>query len=562
MNYSAVTHFSDYTYAYAISKDTLNIRLKVGLDQFNKIGIYYKNLYDHSDKIFYQEMNKILTTKDAQMYETSITLKERHFKYYFELITNEETIFFTADGFTSKAIPANYFYYPVINYDDILSLPSWASGGLIYQVLVDRFFDGNRDNNPPLVKNVNCLPDRNTYYGGDFAGLIEKLDYIKSLGVKIIYLSPVFQSPTYHKYDVQDYYQIEAIYGGEKGLKQLVNQVHQYDMKIILDVAFNHCSILNELFQDVIKNGEKSKYAKWFIIDSFPLNLDKCNYDSFAGVVPSMPRFDTSNKEVSDYLVNVALDWTKKLEIDGWRLDVGDEVATSLWRELHRKLKEYNPDIILIGEIWNVASKWMQGDQFDSVTNYKYRSHFQDFLTDKIDSTSFWNLINANKLNYKTPSWNYLINLLGSHDTIRSFTFLQDRDLHFLAIKFTLTFEGMPLIYYGDEIGMEGDVDPDNRRVFNWDLINNSDTNSIKELSAFRIKSEILKKGSLTAIKTNSKVLAFIRTYKEQSLLVVANFTTLDQYLEIKVKNSVFGNSKILDNCLLVNKMSLSIFEI
>src|SRR5690554_1844633 len=340
-----ITHLSEHIYAYAIGKDKLNVRIKVRKNSFDKILVKYKNLYDHSDNIFEKEMNLLLEDKDYSLYESTIHVKESRFKYYFELYNGNKIIAYTADGIMKKPTKENFFYYPVINYDDILSLPKWAEGEIIYQVIIDRFYDGCLENNPENVKSVMELPDRNTYYGGDFYGIIEKLDYIKSLGAKIIYLSPVFLSPTYHKYDIKDYYKIEKVYGGEEGLKALVDKAHEKGLKIVLDCVYNHCSVENDLFKDVIKNEKKSKYKDWFYIEDFPIDTKKGNYDTFGGLVPSMPRFNTANIEVINYLVDAAVYWTRKLNIDGWRLDVCDEVSQRLWREFHRKLKEINPEI-------------------------------------------------------------------------------------------------------------------------------------------------------------------------------------------------------------------------
>ncbi len=556
-----IIHISEHNYAYPIDKDILNVRLKVRKDYYEQINVLYKNLYNHDNEIFKKQMTLLLRDEIYEIYECHIQVKERHFKYYFELIKDNKKIAYTADGLIKEPKQDNFFYYPVINDDEIIALPEWAKGEIIYQILVDRFYDGCINNNPRQVKNVNQMPDRNTYYGGDFHGIIKKLDYIKSLGTKIIYLSPVFSSPTYHKYDIKDYYKIEDIYGGEEGLTTLINEAHKLDIKIILDCVYNHCSIENDLFQDVIKNGVKSNYKDWFIIDNFPINTKKCNYDTFGGLVPSMPRFNTSNKAVIEYLVGNAVYWTKKLNVDGFRLDVADEVSIRLWREFRARLKEIKPDILIIGEVWNHASKWLQGDQFDTVTNYKFRKWLLDFLTEKITSREFWNKINANKMLYKTPFHTYLINLVGSHDTIRLKTFLKNDKIHYLALALMLTLDGMPLIYYGDEIGLEGDVDPDNRRPFKWDEIDKEELKMIKELGQLRSAYQPLKKGDIIPIIFDDRVLAFIRRYRTEEIIVVINFTNQNKKLKLNVKRIIYGSAEILDNAISISKLSIVLFK-
>jgi cyclomaltodextrinase len=551
-----IHHISEHVYAYPVSPDTLNVRIKVKKDLYERISVHYKNLYDHTPHIKEKEMSLILEDEKYRIYEASISVKERHFKYYFKLEKVGEAIHYTADGLKKEIAPENFFYYPAINLDDVPEFPGWAEGEIIYQVLIDRFHDGNPRNNPEKLKDIHELPDRNTYYGGDFAGLIQKLDYVKSLGVKLLYLSPLFSSPTYHKYDVDDYYKIDSVYGSEEELKELVGCAHERGIKVILDGIFNHCSSENPLFQNVLKNGENSPYKDWFYIENFPVDPAKLNYDSFAGQVPSMPRFNTSNPEVIDYLCEAACHWTEKLGIDGWRFDVADEVASGFWREMRKRLRKIKKDVILIGEVWNQAGKWLQGDQLDTVTNYKYRQYLLEFIDGKLTSKEFFNQLNALKSLYKTPFHNYLVNLLGSHDTIRLATYLKRRHpdalrLHYLSLAVTLAMAGMPLIYYGDEIALEGDVDPDNRRAFLWERTEEKPVQELKKLTRFRAASEILKKGSLIPLDLDERVLAFRRAYGGESLLVLANFADAPKEVGVKAREIVYGNAEIGDNVLL-----------
>ncbi|MDD4000490.1 MAG: glycoside hydrolase family 13 protein [Bacilli bacterium] len=558
-------HISDHNYAYPISQDTLNLRIKVKKDYYDKITIYYKNLYDHTPKIENKEMTAILEDEYFQVFEVSITVLEKHFKYYFKLERKDQHFFYTADGKKSAVGNENFFYYPVINLDDIVELPKWAEGEIIYQVLIDRFYDGDPKNNPKDIKAPEELPDRNTYYGGDYAGLIEKMSYLKANGAKILYLSPLFSSPTYHKYDVRDYYQIDSLYGSEEELLALVKTAHEHGIKVILDCVFNHCSFENEIFQDLIKNGENSLYKNWFYPESFPVDPIKHNYDSFAGLVPSMPRFNTSNPEVIAYLTEVACYWTRKLNIDGWRLDVADEVSSRLWRELRRKLKAINNEIIIIGEVWNHASKWLQGDQFDTVTNYKYRQYLIEFIDHKLTSKQFFEKINSLKTLYKSPFYHYMVNLLGSHDTIRFITYLKKRypsayqKIHYISLALTLCMDGIPLIYYGDEIALEGEVDPDNRRCFLWNRINEKPVLELQKLAVLRSNSEILKKGKLLPLLCDERIIAFRREYNGKSLIVLANYTNDTKLVNIEVKEIIYGNAKILKGQVQINGYSLAL---
>lgn len=559
MEKSCVYHISENSCAYAVGKDTLNVRLKVKANECDKIIVHYKNLYDHTNDYFVEEMSCILQDGRTELYEASICVAQRHFKYCFEIFANGQSEFYSSDGFTDTCDEKKCFYYPVINTDDIIDLPQWAQGGIIYQIIIDRFYDGDSANNPPSVKKTSERPDRNTYYGGDFDGVIHKLDYIYSLGADMIYLSPVFKSPTYHKYDTLDYYTIEDIYGGKEKLMELVDAAHDRGIRIILDAVFNHCSVANPIFQDVVLNSEKSKYSKWFIIDSFPVNIEKCNYDTFAGTVPEMPRFDTSNPEVIAYLTDAAVYWTEQLGIDGWRLDVADEVSHTLWREFRRRIKAVRDDALIIGEVWNQASRWLQGDQFDTVTNYKYRTHMLDFAMGKMDAGTFWNRIQANKMLYGTPFFNYLINFSGSHDTPRSTSLLQDDIIHMLVMIVTLTIEGIPLIYYGDEIAMHGNDDPDNRRAMTWDAIQPDKLEPIKALARFRKTSAVLRSGSVEALNYGGRIIAFRRSLDKESLTVVVNFQNTDANVPGSFNEILFGNGDISKDGLCLNSWDYAI---
>jgi len=554
-----ITHFSTPTYVYAVDRCTLNIRIQTNA-AIEKIEIYYQNLYDHSQNLKRKTLSLLFEDGSHWFYEAKISIKERHFKYYFALTNDGKTSYFTSDGLLEEILPVNYFYYSAINDDEILNLPKWAEGEIIYQLLIDRFYDGDPSNNPENCRHPEELPDRSTYYGGDFQGIIKKLDYLKSLGVKIIYLSPLFLSPTYHKYDIKDYYQIEAIYGGEAGLKELVQKAHEKGLRIILDGIFNHCSSEHPFFQDLLRNGEKSPYRDWFYVYSYPVNPELLNYDSFACQVPSMPRFNTSNPEVIAYLTESAAYWTRTLDIDGWRLDVADEVAPSFWREFRRKVKAVQPEAIIIGEVWNQASRWLYGDQFDSVTNYKYRQHLLDFLLGKIDSNVFWKRVIRNLILYYTPTHNYLVNLVGSHDTIRLITALKNEKMHFLALAITLLINGMPLIYYGDEVGLEGDVDPDNRRAFPWH-ITKRELGMLQDIGNIRSASKVLKKGNLLPLYTKSRLLGFMRRYGEEEIIVYGNFSESEEEVSVDPDKIFYGEFAVVSGGILIPPYSIIIIK-
>ncbi|MDD2262195.1 MAG: glycoside hydrolase family 13 protein [Clostridia bacterium] len=545
MNRHAVYHISRGAYAYAIGEYTLCVRLRTAKNDCTTVKVHYLNVYNHSNNRKKASMEKILQDEYYDIYEAQLKLEERHFKYFFELKNDKESVYYTSDGFISNGVKnENSFFFPVINDDEIYTFPKWAEGVTIYQIFVDRF---NKTYEKPFINaKWNDIPKRHLFYGGDFNGIKEKLDYIHSLGVDVIYLSPIFSSVTNHKYDIEDFYSIDEMFGGEDQLQDLIKEIHNKKMRIVLDCVFNHMSCYNKIFQDVIEKGKKSLYKDWFYIKEYPISIDRCNYDTFAGCVPSMPRLKTSNPQVIDYLVGASVYWTKKLGIDGWRLDVADEVSVSLWRKFREEILKVNCEALIIGEIWNDASKWMNGDQLHTVTNYKYRKWMMEFIENKIDSSVFWQKISANNALYKTLSYNYLVNLLGSHDTKRLASVV-GKNKAILALLTTLVFQGIGLIYYGDEIGLTGKDDPDNRRTMPWDKISAENIKPFELLAKLKNKYPCIKYGKLIPIVVNENILAFERSYKNKNVEVYVNFTNKDILIESRKSIFYYSFGEMID---------------
>ncbi len=507
-------------------------------------------------------MALVARSEACDWFETEITLPEKRFKYYFKLDDGREEVYYCADGFLEKPEETNAFFYPYINHYDLVELPEWAQGEIIYQVWIDRFFDGDPENNPPGVRSFDALPDRNTYYGGDFAGVMEKLGYLEEMGVKILYLSPLFYSGSYHKYDVIDYKRVESIYGGEEGLAALVRAAHAKGMKIVLDAVFNHCSDQHAFFQDVLRHQRQSLYADWFTIRRFPIEDRAQDYDSFAGLIPSMPRFNTDHPQVIEYLVGIAEDWTRRLGIDGWRLDVADEVSHALWKVFRQRLRNVKKDILIIGEIWNQAGRWLLGDEMDTVTNYAFMKWLRSFARGEIGAKRFWERMGANAMLYKTPIHTYLVNLVGSHDTTRNRRYVGSEKTHELMLMTMLCFSGIPLIYYGDEIAMDGGEDPDNRRAMQWGG-NDSLRLRIAALGKLRSQSDALKMGKMVPIDVSERVLAFSRVYQNKRIFAVANFDPLPTNpIPVRRKTTlIFGHARTEGKTVSVPGRSFALLE-
>lgn len=524
LNFAAVYHTPDSVFAYPVNSNTLCLRLKTAKDDCTGVFVRYKNIYEHNCAPSRKKMRKISSDQYSDYFEVEITESGKRFKYFFEISDRSSVIWdFSYNGFTPYNESYNeYFFYPYLFGEDVVSSPEWSREGLIYQIFIDRFYNGNKSNDPANCKEWNELPASKSFYGGDFKGVSEKLEYIASLGATILYMNPIFLSDTNHKYDTIDYYKIDPAFGTLEEARDLVGKAHNIGIRIVLDAVFNHCSDKNELFVDVVKNGENSKYYNWFSITGPRIETCPPNYDSFAGLVPKMPRLNSSNREVQDYCIKVAAYWTKTLDIDGWRLDVADEVSHVLWRKFRNELKNIKPDIYILGEVWNRATPWLSGDEFDSVTNYKFKNALLSFAGNNNRwQSDFWNEVQKNEMNYKTTTLPFLVNLVSSHDVKRVLTELGgNKALVRLIFVVVMTYRGIPLLYYGDEIGIEGGDDPDNRRTMKWDESeqNTSLLSLIRGLGALRKTSNALGYGEVDPLKSlPPRVVGYKRTFLAES---------------------------------------------
>ena len=382
------------------------------------------------------------------------------------------------------------------------------------------------------------LPTRENMFGGNLAGIVDKLDYIASLGVNAVYLCPIFKSNSNHRYHTVDYFEIDPVLGTLKDFDKLVKKAHKLGLRVILDGVFNHCSRGFFQFNSLMELGKNSPYVDWFHVHGWPLHAysGKPNYDCWWGY-PALPKFNTDNPDVREYLFSVGEYWMKR-GIDGWRLDVPNEIDDdSFWQEFRRRIKAVNPEAYIVGEIWDEPSRWLQGDQFDGVMNYPLRRAVLAYLFDEksISLAEF-----ATRLREAFPKGRFGVqmNLLGSHDTIRLAS-LPCSNLQRVKLAFAILFflPGAPCVYYGDEIGMIGGKDPDNRRAFPWDKLLEGQRkpiyNYIRELIELRNNSPVLRDGSLE-ISYNVGRLELVRTLGKKKMTLCVTNASPDPTFEIK----------------------------
>ncbi|MBQ7080520.1 MAG: glycoside hydrolase family 13 protein [Fibrobacter sp.] len=419
-----------------------------------------------------------------------------------------------------------------------MTFPNWVKDAVFYQIFPDRFCRSAKYKAVGKFVDWDTLPTRENMFGGNLAGICEKLEYIASLGVNAIYLCPIFKSNSNHRYHTVDYFEIDPVLGTLKDFDKLVKKAHKLGLRVILDGVFNHCSRGFFQFNSLMELGKNSPYVDWFHVHGWPLHAysGKPNYDCWWGY-PALPKFNTDNPDVREYLFSVGEYWMKR-GIDGWRLDVPNEIDDdSFWQEFRRRIKAINPDAYIVGEIWDEPSRWLQGDQFDGVMNYPLRKAVLAYLFDEkpIDLAEF-----AKRLREAFPEGRFGVpmNLLGSHDTIRLAS-LPCSNLQRVKLALTLLFflPGAPCIYYGDEIGMLGGKDPDNRRAFPWDKLLEGQSkpiyNYIRELIELRNNSPVLRDGTLE-ISYNVGRLELVRTLGKKKMTLCITNASPDPTFEMK----------------------------
>ncbi len=401
-----------------------------------------------------------------------------------------------------------------------IDTPAWVSDAVFYQVFPDRFARSGRVPAPGPLEPWGAPPTHFGFKGGDLFGILEHLDELRELGITALYLTPVFQSASNHRYQAYDYLAVDPLLGGTPALRELVDACHDRGMRIVLDGVFNHAGRGFWAFHHVLETGAASPYRDWFVIDqarldagrpirAYPGPTEQRALDGAASADqhmagagslpalgyqawwdhPALPKWNIANPHAREYLLGVAEHWIR-FGIDGWRLDVPEEIPDAgFWRELRRRVRAINPEAYLVGEIWHEAPEWLRGDRFDAVMNYPLLEAVLGFTAGRrldraaiagqaelarsvvpLDARAFADRLEHTLGLYDPAVVAVQLNLLDSHDTPRFVTMAGgDRAALRLAVLLQMTLPGAPCVYYGDEVGVEGRADPDCRRAFPWD---------------------------------------------------------------------------------------------
>ena len=519
------------------------------------------------------ELRKYAETDRFIFWGVQVEFRSQIAKFSFAASTDDNlNLYFGTSGIANFISPSEKWVYDSSTFMRH-TIPDWVYGGVMYQIFPERFSNGDSTINPKNLIDWNSTPTRLGFHGGDLIGVLNNLDHIESLGVNILYLNPIFLSSSTHKYDAWDHFKVDPTLGGDNALKDLINECHNRDMKVVLDCSLNHVHPRHFAFQDIIQNGENSKYKEWFTVFDYPVRfihrphlyantykvgwdgnqeeykqyLDKTFKETKVPVeikdddgpivepsfkawwgVPDMPKINFESKEARKWALDVTKYWIENFDIDGWRMDVAKELDFSFWKEFRDIAHGANKDTLLISEIFGDTSQWLQGDRFDGTMNYSFRESMTDyFATKRITNKEFADSLANLYSMYSFEALSSCQNLLSSHDVKR---FLNrcgnEKDGMLGAIFLQATFPGIAGIYYGDEIGLGGADDPFNREPFPWDdkkSWNLEILDHLKNLMKIKREHSIFKYGRFELLNEHNDFVAFRRILKDESMLCIIN---------------------------------------
>lgn len=621
--------------------DTVTLRFRTAKDNVDTVILHYGNekksihmRWSDSDELF-------------DYYETKLLVGEEAIPYYFEIITGGMCCFYNKKGPVRNL--EEFFNFKII---PGFHTPDWAKGAVIYQIFVDRFYNGD-PNNDVLDKEYMYINEKvskvenwdkypasmgvREFYGGDIQGVMDKLDYLQDLGIEVIYFNPIFVSPSNHKYDIQDYDYIDPHYGkivydegellnqdwecenkyasryinrvtSKKNLEasneffaEFVEEVHKRGMKIILDGVFNHCGSFNkwmdrERIYEEAPGYEKGAYIaydspyrfffKFYDDFKWPYNS---SYDGWWGH-DTLPKLNYEESQtLYNYILDVGRKWVSPpYNVDGWRLDVAADLGHSaeynhkFWRDFRKAVKEANPNAIILAEHYGDPGDWMQGDQWDTVMNYDafmepitwfltgVEKHSDEYRGELLgNSDAFYGAMEYHMSRYHTPSLMVSMNELSNHDHSRFLTRTNnrvgrthsvgaqaanegiDKSIFRIAILMQMTWPGAPTVYYGDEAGVCGWTDPDNRRTYPW---GNEDKKLIqyhKDMISIHKKYQALKTGSIKFLHGAYRELAYGRFAGDEKIVVIINSNLEAKKFRISVSEIGVTDREIMQQIIL-----------
>ena len=544
-----------------------------------------------------------------------IAEKAALYKYHFEYDTSWGTSRIYHAGNGLAAIKGDGEDWQLTIYDKDFHTPEWLRGGIIYQIFPDRFASSgtkkqnvpsdrvlrtDRDGDPYWIPTAEGKVLNNDYFGGDLNGIEQKLGYLKSLGVTCIYLNPIFEAQSNHRYDTANYEKIDSMLGTEKDFKSLCESAKKLGIRIMLDGVFSHTGDDSRYFNRYSRydslgayQSKKSPYYGWYKFNKWP-----DDYESWWGI-EILPEVNEDNSDFIEYITGkngIARKWLK-LGASGWRLDVADELPDEFLDEFRKAVKEEKADGLVLGEVWEDASnkssygklrRYLLGKQLDSVMNYPFAGAVIDFIRDA-NAELFASRVMSIVENYPKEVLDVLMNHLSTHDTMRAITALagencayrdrkwqsthslDEREYHYgmkllmaaSAMQFALP--GVPTIYYGDEAGMQGYKDPFNRRCYPWGKENGELVEWYKKLGKIRNENRVFKDGRFEILSAVAGCVAFSRKNDDEAILVISNSNPHPITYYVKSEwcdaHDLLGNGKVAANMVDIEEKSTVILK-
>lgn len=529
MNLAAVIHESTLPFRQPLARNRIRFRLLAAQGDLAAVTLVcWKRSEPRPDAV--REYPMAVRYADGVraewLCEAAFAEEAHYLKYYFLLQgVAGETICFCENGFSDTPPETGYFELLQAFETDVSTLPAWSRGTVYYQIFPERFAVGDpakpyRDYEPWGAK-----PTRENYLGGDLKGIRAKLPYLENLGAECLYLNPVFMADGNHKYATADYFTVDLDFGTNDDLIALVADAHAMGIRVLLDGVFNHAGPRFAPFADLMKNGEASPYRDWFYVKRYPVTLDAACYECVGDYAP-MPRLRTANPAVRAFILKVMLYWLDTARIDGWRLDVADELDAATLRWLREQIRTHHPDALLLGETWGDATRMVcEGDQLDCAMNYLFRDAMVGFFAKgNMNAEQLDHRLQHMLMKYPDAVNLAMYNCLGSHDTVRFLTEAGDETWRLrLAVAFQMLFVGSPAVYYGDELGMTGENDPGCRGGMAWQNADAELMRFVREMIAVRKGSQAARLGAYRTLVAQGDVFAFERTLDGKRLTAVFN---------------------------------------
>jgi len=535
MKPEAVLHIPMSEYCCGLDERHIVYRLRCAKDDLKHVTLFYADTACRVDPIRFTAapMEKILSSACHDYWQVIVDSPYNRVYYYFQLDDGRRTTLYYSGLFTDRLAQdrSEYFKLPFNHRADIARVPEWVRDAVVYNIFPDSFASGKcriAGKSHPRQFEGQTVRGR---LGGTLEGVTQNIDYLKTLGINCVYLNPIFAAGEYHKYDLLDYYHVDPCFGGDGAFREMVEALHAANIRVIIDGVFNHCGWHFFAFEDVLKNQEKSPYKDWFYDLTFPVRRPETaeeipDYACFA-YERMMPKLNTANPEVQKYFCEAGAYWVREYRIDGWRLDVASEVNDGFWRAFRQAVKRENPEALLIGEVWESAEHWLRGDMFDSTMNYDFRKHCRAFFAEKrIDAAKFSGRVTDMLMRYRLQMLPAQLNLLDSHDVSRFLSLCGGDTVSLrLAILFMMCFVGMPTVFYGDELGVQGIREEEYRAPMPWDGGDLSLLAFFRKAIAMRHALAPLREGDfrMLSAEAGSRMLCFRRSTGEETVTVAIN---------------------------------------